>query len=178
MAVQKLAVDKIGRLQVDPVSGRPQVGLAFFDYSATGEALALGPFKESTAYYTARIEQRIRLVRGGELTAPNIIDTYLVYMTLLKKLPSDDIKARYVQHMDSRDANFLVDDEYNITGIIDWDWAIAMPDYSALQSPLLLLISKSYTAKVCPNQASMKRSLPTFSRNEDAVISLRLRRRN
>ena len=40
--------------------------------------------------------------------------------------------------MDSRDANLSVDDDYNITGIIDWELAIVTSKGSAFQSPLLL----------------------------------------
>ena len=119
-------------------SGLLEVGPAFFEYSIAGEAVPLGPFKHTSDYYKARIEQHISLLQNGELTSPNPVDAYLVYMTLLSNLPRNDSNPRYIQHLDSRDANFLVDDEYNITGVIDWELAIVMPNYSAFQSPLLL----------------------------------------
>jgi len=53
-------------------------------------------------------------------------------------LPQDLRKALFLRHVDSRDANFLVDDDYNITGLIDWELAIVTSKGSAFQSPLLL----------------------------------------
>lgn len=43
-----------------------------------------------------------------------------------------------MRHVDARDVNFLVDSEYNITCIVDWELAIVTTKEAAFQSPLLL----------------------------------------
>ncbi|KAI9675960.1 MAG: hypothetical protein M1829_003198 [Trizodia sp. TS-e1964] len=138
IGLQQLPLDMIGRLHMAPGLALPKVGPAFFKYSTAGEAEPLRPFKHTSDYYKARIEHCINLLQNGEITAPDPVDAYLVYMTLLSNLPTNDSNPRYLNHLDSRDANFLVDDEYNITGVIDWESAIVSPNYSAFQSPLLL----------------------------------------
>ncbi|KAI0491206.1 hypothetical protein F4859DRAFT_508994 [Xylaria cf. heliscus] len=56
---------------------------------------------------------------------------------LLDSLPPNESGPFFLRHVDSRDANFLVDDNYNITGIINWELAISTSKGPAFQSPLL-----------------------------------------
>ncbi|RDL40691.1 uncharacterized protein BP5553_00670 [Venustampulla echinocandica] len=128
---------ELGRLQLSP-SGAPEVGPAFFDYDCNGAILPFGPFNNSNDYYTTLIERRIQRIKDGEIATSAPADLYLVYMTLLHHLPSNDSGPFFLRHIDSRDSNFLVDDEYNITGIIDWELATITSKVSAFQSPLLM----------------------------------------
>ena len=127
----------LGRLQLSSV-GLPEAGLAFFDYDASGNLIPFGPFSNSDDYYTALIQQRIQLIKTGEIASSAPLDQYLVYMSLLDSLPPNESGAFFLRHVDSRDANFLVDNDYNITGIIDWELAILTSKGSAFQSPLLM----------------------------------------
>jgi len=74
--------------------------------------------------------------RSISKTAP--IDLYLVYMTLLNNLPRNDTGPFFLRHTEPRDVNFWVDDDFNITGITDWELSIVTSKSSAFQSPLLM----------------------------------------
>jgi len=55
----------------------------------------------------------------------------------------------FLKHVDSRDCNFLVDTDYTITGIIDWELAFFAPKESAFQCPLFMVdVEKLYGG--CP----------------------------
>ncbi|KAI9835817.1 MAG: hypothetical protein M1837_003589 [Sclerophora amabilis] len=138
ISLEKFPFDKLGRLQPAPKTRLPEVGPAFLDYDSHGNITPLGPFTHSNDYYIALVEQRIACIKSGELATSAPLDLYLVCKTLLDNLPADDCGPYYLRHMDSRDANFLVDDDYNITGIIDWELAVLAPKESAFQAPLLM----------------------------------------
>jgi len=127
----------LGRLQLSS-KGLPEAGPAFFDYGPSGNLIPFGPFSYSNDYYTALIQQKIQLIKTGEIASSAPLDQYLFYMSLLDSLPPNESGPFFLRHVDSRDANFLVDDDYNITGIIDWELAILTSKGSAFQSPLLM----------------------------------------
>lgn len=137
--LEKQPLDKIGRLQ--PSFSNPtsfEVGPAFFTYDQNGNATAIGPFNTSNEYYTAILNYRIHLVDTRQLILPAPMGRFLVFKTLLENLPSNDTGPFYLRHADSRDVNFLVDGEFNITGVIDWELATVVPKASAFQSPLFM----------------------------------------
>ncbi|KAI9752046.1 MAG: hypothetical protein M4579_005774 [Chaenotheca gracillima] len=138
ISLEKFPFDKLGRLQLAAETRLPEPGPAFFEYDSRGNITPLGPFAHSKDHYAALIEQRIALISSGEVAISAPLDTYLVCKSLLDNLPIDDNGPFYLRHMDSRDANFLVDDDYNITGIIDWELAVLAPKHSAFQAPLLM----------------------------------------
>jgi hypothetical protein len=45
----------------------------------------------------------------------------------------------YLKHADEKGDQILVDDEFNITGIIDWEWAHTDSKSGAFNSPIVLL---------------------------------------
>jgi hypothetical protein len=135
--LEKHPLGAIGRLQLSPATGQPEVGPAFFDYDSSGRLIPLGPFDNSDDYYSALIQHKIRLIKTGEIAPSAPLDQYIVYRSLLDSLPPTEQSAFFLRHIDSRDANFLVDLEYNITGIIDLELAIVTAKGAAFQSPLL-----------------------------------------
>lgn len=48
-----------------------------------------------------------------------------------------DNRPFFLKHMDDKGDHILVDDEYNITGIIDWTYARAVPAFEAFGPSLL-----------------------------------------
>ncbi|KAH9904425.1 hypothetical protein F4778DRAFT_732416 [Xylariomycetidae sp. FL2044] len=130
-------LDKLGRLQLSS-TGLPEVGPAFFDYDSDGNLIPFGPFSQSSEYYDALIRQKTQLARTGEVATSAPLYQYLICMSLLDSLPPNESGPFFLRHVDSRDANFLVDGDYNITGVIDWEVAISTSRGAAFQSPLLL----------------------------------------
>jgi hypothetical protein len=131
------SLSMLGRLQLSS-AGIPEAGAAFFDYDSNRTIIRFGPYSTSNEYYTALIKQKIQLIKTGEVADLAPLDQYLVLMSLLDSLPPNDFGPFFLRHVDSRDANFLVDNDYNITGIIDWELATLTSKSSAFQSPLVM----------------------------------------
>ncbi|KAI0536799.1 hypothetical protein GGR58DRAFT_514303 [Xylaria digitata] len=139
----------IGRLQLSSM-GLPEAGPAFFDYDSNGNLIPFGPFSHSNDYYTALIQQKIQLVKTGEVATSAPLDQYLVYMN----------------------ANFPVDDDYNITGIIDWELAISTLKGSAFQSPLLLYNLGELYHKCLPTPSEDEKRLSKILWEEKGAVEL------
>ncbi|KFY20696.1 hypothetical protein V491_03508 [Pseudogymnoascus sp. VKM F-3775] len=96
-------------------------------------------------------------------------------MSLLDFLPPNESGPFFLRHVDSRDANFLVDDDYNITGIIDWELAISTSKSSAFQSPLLLYnLGELYHKGLSTPSEDEKRLSKIFREEKEAVRLSRL----
>ncbi|TRX96856.1 hypothetical protein FHL15_002162 [Xylaria flabelliformis] len=164
-------LDRLGRLQLLS-TGLPEVGPAFFDYDSDGNLIPFGPFSHSNEYYKALIQQKIQLIKTGEAATSAPLDQYLVCMSLLDSLPPNESGPFFLRHVDSRDANFLVDDDYNITGMIDWELAISTSKGSAFQSPLLLYnIGELYGEGLSTPSEDEKR-LSKILREEKGAVEL------
>lgn len=137
--LEKHPLGALGRLQPSSSSTcEPEVGPAFFDYDSSGCLVPFGPFDNTDDYYKAWIQHKMELIKTGEIAPFAPLDQYLVYRSLLDCLPRNEQGPFFLRHVDSRDANFLVDLDCNITGIIDWELAIVTAKVAAFQSPLLM----------------------------------------
>lgn len=81
------------------------------------------------------------------------MDAYLVHRFLIDLVPSvlpsvqDDGKF-YLKHADDKGDHILVDEHFNITGIIDWEWAHTASPAHAFNSPIgLLPVADFYSGK-------------------------------
>ncbi|KAI9828543.1 MAG: hypothetical protein M1819_006600 [Sarea resinae] len=163
----------LGRLQLSSTGGLPEAGPAFFDYdSSSGNVIPFGPFSHSNAYYTALIQQKIQLLRTGEMGSSAPLDLYLVYKSLLDALPPNEPGPFFLRHVDSRDANFLVDGDYTITGIIDWELAISTSKSSAFQSPLLLYDLGDLYHQALSTPSEDEKRLSSILREEKGAVEL------
>ncbi|PWI77004.1 hypothetical protein PCL_04198 [Purpureocillium lilacinum] len=78
------------------------------------------------------------------------VDAYLIHRFLTDLVPTitpastGDIKF-YLKHADDKGDHILVDDDFNVTGIIDWEWAHTAPPEHAFNSPVgFLPVSEFY----------------------------------
>jgi hypothetical protein len=116
----------------------------------------LGPFSTSRAYYTTIISRILDLIVDGELYAPWAVDAFLIHRFLLDLVPSlfepeqipKDREQFYLRHADDKGDHILVDEEFNITGIIDWEWAYTAPKNEAFTSPLAFLDAHDFFSGV------------------------------
>ncbi|EPE35572.1 Protein kinase-like (PK-like) [Glarea lozoyensis ATCC 20868] len=103
-----------------------------------------GPFATSIAYYTAFAEQYLELIADGQLYTDYPVDAYLAYRFLkdnavqLASLEGHQSRESfYLKHVDDRGDHILVDDQLNITGIIDWQMACTVPRHEAFGPSLV-----------------------------------------
>ncbi|KAM0425083.1 hypothetical protein ACHAPT_009643 [Fusarium lateritium] len=113
-----------------------------------------GPFDTSVAYYTAWTEQYLGLIADGQLYPQFPIDAYLVYRFLqdnVAQLLSNSEDKYFLKHVDDKGDHLMVDEELNITGIIDWQMARIVPPQEAFA---LSLVSADMEA-LCDGNVSL-----------------------
>ncbi|RMZ81076.1 hypothetical protein DV738_g2395, partial [Chaetothyriales sp. CBS 135597] len=116
-----------------------------------------GPFETSLAYYTAWAEQYLALIADGQLYPQFPIEAYLVYRFLqdnATQLSSDsdsESEQFFLKHVDDKGDHLMVDENLNITGIIDWQMARVVPRREAFA---LSLVSADMRA-LCEGNVSL-----------------------
>lgn len=131
-----------------------------------------GPFATSAAYYTAFAEQYLALIADGQLYTEYPIDAYLVYrflkdnaVKLVSQEENQTTERFYLKHVDDKGDHLLVDEQLNITGIIDWQMARIVPRHEAFGPSLVTADMTS----LCSGKVSLSAN--------DSVLAEMLRRR-
>ncbi|KAI0817059.1 hypothetical protein GGR55DRAFT_693382 [Xylaria sp. FL0064] len=104
-----------------------------------------GPFDTSISYYTAYAEQYLAFIADGQLYTEYPVDAYLVYRFLKDnavQLIQQDAEPQapeqfFLKHVDDKGNHLLVDENLNITGIIDWQMARVAPRREAFGASLV-----------------------------------------
>jgi hypothetical protein len=89
-------------------------------------------------YYTEVISRILELLAAGELYSPWAVETDPVHRYLpdmMPLLPGTNDKKFYLRHPDDAGFYIMVDDFFNITGLIDWEWSQSTPSAVAFSSP-------------------------------------------
>ena len=156
------------------------VGACFFDYDSNERCIARGPFSTYFEWYDAYINRRRDLIMTGELAGRARYDAFLVnrylhdnvFRALYTSTPSTS-GSFFLKHVDSRDCNFLVDDDYTITGMIDWELAFFAPKDTAFQCPLFMVdVAKLYEGnpEIGPDEELFAQEFDHVNRRDMANI--------
>ena len=90
-----------------------------------------GPFSSTLDYIISIIDQYMDLIADGQLHHTHPLEAFLFYHFLRQNtdaLVASDIPGQFfLKHVDDKGDHLLVDAEFNITGIIDWQFARAVP---------------------------------------------------
>lgn len=111
------------------------------------EMRTLGPLTSWEDYHKSSLRLILDLILRQEMYSAQAVDAYLIHQYLLDLVPSvlppssnQDARQQYfLKHGDDKGDHILVDDDFNITGIIDWEWAHTAPPAYAFNSPIGLL---------------------------------------
>jgi len=104
-----------------------------------------GPFSSLEEYHRSSLRLILDLIIRKEIYSQQAVDAYLVHRFLLDLIPSvlpssaQDDQNYYLKHADDKGDHILVDEDFNITGIIDWEWAHTASPAHAFNSPIGLL---------------------------------------
>ncbi|KAI1757181.1 hypothetical protein F4782DRAFT_481589 [Xylaria castorea] len=170
-ALCKHPLDKIGSLTFD-ADGAIQVGPIASD--RTGTLPCIGPFTDARAFYSTWAETYLKLISDGQLFSSYSIDAYLMFKflaeqakagTWFKKWQDLNSGPFFLAHTDDKGDHILVDDDFRITGIIDWSFARAVPAFEAFGPSL-----------VSANNSSLFSGEPGLS-EEDRALGRELQRR-
>lgn len=106
-----------------------------------GPSEPLGPFQDPETALVSVIRHELKLIESGELSAL-AEDNALTHRWRLAQTPSilKDAQTRpfYLKHNDDKGDHILVDDQHNITAIIDWEFASTECKHLAFSSPCMM----------------------------------------
>ncbi|KAI0871249.1 hypothetical protein GGS24DRAFT_472212 [Hypoxylon argillaceum] len=144
----------------DPSHVGPFARESLTDFTPTSEMLTMGPFSSWEEYHRSSLQLTLDLIRRSEMYTQRPVDAYLIHRFLLDILPTvlssasavdntDGNSPRYfLKHADDKGDHIMVDEDFHITGIIDWEWAHTAPLSHAFNSPMgLLPVSEFYNSK-------------------------------
>ncbi|KAI1114975.1 hypothetical protein F5Y14DRAFT_461070 [Nemania sp. NC0429] len=152
-----------GSIQIGPVAS-----------DRTGTLPCIGPFQDARAFYSTWAESYLDLISDGQLFSSYPVDAYLMFKYLAEQAKAgswfdkwQDLNSGpfFLKHTDDKGDHILVDDNFRITGIIDWSFARAVPAYEAFGPSL-----------VSANNSSLFSGKPGLS-EEDRALGLELQRR-
>jgi hypothetical protein len=123
------------------LTGNGTVGPYAQSHTFFTPSLSLGPFETAEKALTSIIKHEIEMVRSGELSTL-AVDNYLTHLWRLERIPELLANATdgsfYIKHFDDKGDHILVDDQHNITGIVDWEFASAECKPFAFSSPCMM----------------------------------------
>ncbi|KAK1248315.1 hypothetical protein MKX08_006535 [Trichoderma sp. CBMAI-0020] len=102
-----------------------------------------GPFSSPEQYYYSLLQKILESIVQEEMYSQMAVDAYLIHRFLIDLVPSvisshsqSSDQVFYLKHTDDKGDHILVDQDFNITGIIDWEWAQTAPAFQAFKSPI------------------------------------------
>ncbi|KAI9668714.1 MAG: hypothetical protein M1817_005198 [Caeruleum heppii] len=147
-----------------------------------------GPCNTEAGYYHGFVDKQLALIEDGQLYANFPVDVYLVFRFLkantssrLISSPSDnDPRAAgfFLKHADDKGDYLMVDDDLNITGIIDWQMPRVVPAAEAFGPSLVnvnmqdfcsgkvILSERDLALAACLREGAMPQLAETMSRDE------------
>lgn len=117
------------------------------DFTTAG-LRTIGPVYSWEEYHTSSLRLILDLILSKEMYSQQAVDAYLIHRYMLDVVPAvlpsspttqGSQEKYFLKHADDKGDHILVDDEFNITGIIDWEWAHTAPLSHAFNSPIGLL---------------------------------------
>lgn len=114
-----------------------------------GEMRSNGPFPSMEQYHEASLRHILNNILKGEMYRESPVDAYIIHLFLLDLIPllvpSVGVDGVFhLMHSNNLDQHILVDQHYNITGIIGWQHAHTAPAGTVLCSLTALLPSSVY----------------------------------
>lgn len=103
---------------------------------------SLGPFTSLEVALRSFVEHDMEMIANGEVCT-QAVDHYLTHLWRLDQIPNLNEHAThgssfYIKHFDDKGDHILVDDQFNISGIIDWEWASTECKQLAFSSPCMM----------------------------------------
>ncbi|KAL1848335.1 hypothetical protein VTK73DRAFT_10143 [Phialemonium thermophilum] len=138
----------------------------------------LGPFPSWRQACEATTHFYISMIASGEVDAYSPVDAFLAHRFRLDILDEMDICSPsrfYLKHPDDKGDHILVNDSYDIIGIIDWEWARIVSKEEAFSSPCLMWpVGEFYDGlnDLCPEELQLAKVFSQRGRQDlaDCVL--------
>lgn len=144
LEVEKYPFDKLG--SIVPSRGPLAYEIQGFAHHAAyrvGTEGPPGPFRSSQEAANAIISLYLIMIASGEIGATYPVDVYLVHRFRLdhlndisKDAPSGE--TFFLKHPDDKGDHILVNEDFDIVGIIDWEWCHTVSKEDAFSSPCMM----------------------------------------
>ncbi|KAL4788947.1 hypothetical protein BDV19DRAFT_374874 [Aspergillus venezuelensis] len=104
---------------------------------------SLGPFSSLLECSQAMLEAYLAMIGSGEIDPCCPVDAYLVHRfrrdnigAFLENIPAE--KQFFLKHPDDKGDHILINDSFDIVGLIDWEWTRTVSRAEAFCSPCML----------------------------------------
>ncbi|KAF6811987.1 hypothetical protein CSOJ01_05425 [Colletotrichum sojae] len=145
LEIERHPFDKLGSLMTTTNESGIQVqGLAHHSTFQSGEGEGPpGPFRSSREASRAIVEAHLRMIAGGEIgTAENAVDAFLAHRFRLDVLDrvwvEEEGERFFLKHPDDKGDHILVNADFDIVGLIDWEWCGTASREEAFSSPCMM----------------------------------------
>ncbi|KAG9232592.1 hypothetical protein BJ875DRAFT_466302 [Amylocarpus encephaloides] len=141
LEIERHPFDSLGSI-LQPQHGLPLDGFAENRMFKVGSG-PLGLFRSQTEADRATVNTYLRMIASGEVANVAPVDVYLVHrfrLDVIQKLEGESAEEEhfFLKHPDDKGDHILVDDSYNITGIVDWEWTRTERKAYAFSSPCMM----------------------------------------
>lgn len=152
--LSKYPLDKIGSLTFN-ADGVIQVGPAVNDKN--GVLPCIGPFTDARAFYSTWAETYLDLICDGRLFSSYAVDAFLMFRFLAEQAKTGVWFGKwqnlnsgpfYLAHTNDKEGHILVDDDFRITGIVNWSFARVVPSYEAFSPSFAFANSGSLFSEI------------------------------
>ncbi|CAL5869727.1 uncharacterized protein PFLUO_LOCUS3957 [Penicillium psychrofluorescens] len=141
LEIEKHPFQKLGSLvsMADSIDVR---GLAHQSLFQMGKGPP-GPFFSSLEGSQAMLKSYLPMIASGEIDCSCPLDNYLIHKfhldnvsTLWEDAPSDE--KFFLKHPDDKGDHILINDSFDIVGVIDWEWTQTVSKAEAFSSPCMM----------------------------------------
>ncbi|KAJ5081649.1 hypothetical protein NUU61_009913 [Penicillium alfredii] len=141
LEIEKYPFEKLGSLGFAVRDTIEVQGLAHQATFQVGRG-PLGPFSSSLEGSKAILNSYLTMIANGEIDARCPVDTYLVHrfrLDVLEDLWGDTPSGQFfLKHPDDKGDHILVNESFDIVGIIDWEWSQTVSKAEAFSSPCMM----------------------------------------
>ncbi|KAJ0163725.1 hypothetical protein CTA2_2517 [Colletotrichum tanaceti] len=117
-------------------------GLAQHATYRMGAGGPIGPFASSLEGSVAIVKSYLAMIASGEIGVRHSVDNYLAHrfrLDVASSLCEDDPADQFfLKHPDDKGDHILVNESYDIVGIIDWEWTRTASKAEAFSSPCMM----------------------------------------
>ncbi|KAK1657505.1 hypothetical protein BDP55DRAFT_685559 [Colletotrichum godetiae] len=144
LEIERHPFEALGSLLTVPGPTKFEVqGLAQHATYMIGPEGPLGPFTSSLEGSVNMIKSYLTMIASGEISAYQSVDTYLTHrfrLDIADNLWGDESTGGrfFLKHPDDKGDHILVNESYDIVGIIDWEWTRTASKVEAFSSPCMM----------------------------------------
>jgi hypothetical protein len=100
-----------------------------------------GPFVSPVEEFHRIVRLYLSMISNGEISCFNSVDLYLTHrfrLGIMNDLWDGVPNQFFLKHPDDKGDHILIDDSFNIIGIIDWEWTQTVSKPEAFCSPCMI----------------------------------------